>query len=254
MRIAAAQSLSTPLDLAANVQEHLRFVAAAAAHGVQWLVFPELSLTGYELAGMPHTVVDADHPALEPLRAQAARTGMCITVGAPVQAAHGALPSIGAITLRPDGRHSVYRKYHLHDGEMAFACAGPSPVDVQTCDGTPIASAICADTNHASHAAQAAQAGAQVYAAGILTSEKGYAAEAPLWQGYAQNHRMVVLIANHAGPSGGYVSAGKSAIWDTQGQLLASAPGTGPWLVVAQTAAQGAPAEQGWAYPVVQTL
>ena len=38
--IAAAQSTSVPLDVIANVQTHLRFVEAAAQHGVQWLVFP----------------------------------------------------------------------------------------------------------------------------------------------------------------------------------------------------------------------
>ena len=51
--VAAAQSTSVPLDVVANVRNHLRFLEAAAQHGVQWLVFPELSLTGYELAQMP---------------------------------------------------------------------------------------------------------------------------------------------------------------------------------------------------------
>jgi hypothetical protein len=71
-----------------------------------------------------------------------------------------------------------------------------------------------------------------VYAAGILTSEKGYAAEAPLWASYARDHRMVVLIANHGGPSGGYVSAGKSGVWNTSGGCIAMANGIEDWLVV----------------------
>ena len=73
--IAAAQSTSVPLDVAANVQEHLRFVETAADHGVQWLVFPELSLTGYERAAMPGWVLHADHALLAPLREAARRTG-----------------------------------------------------------------------------------------------------------------------------------------------------------------------------------
>jgi len=233
--IAAAQSTSVPLDVAANVQKHLRFVEAAADHGVQWLVFPELSLTGYELAAMPGLVLHADHAFLAPLRAAARRTGMAITVGAPVDSG-GALPSIGAITLRADGQHGTYRKFHLHGSEVAFATPGAQAAHLQTLGTTRMASAICADTNHPSHAASAAQAGAQVYAAGILTSENGYAAEAPLWAGYAREHRMVVLIANHGGPSGGYVSAGKSGIWDAQGNLIATSPSDGSWLVIATPA------------------
>ncbi|WNO03743.1 carbon-nitrogen hydrolase family protein [Rhodoferax mekongensis] len=230
--IAAAQSTSVPLDVAANVQNHLRFVEAAAQHGVQWLVFPELSLTGYELAAMPDLVLHADHALLAPLREAAQRTGMAITVGAPVDSG-SALPFVGAITLRPDGQHYVYAKYHLHGSETRFATAGSAQVGLQAWAGQQIASAICADTNYPSHAAQAAAAGACVYAAGILTSANGYAAEAPLWARYAREHAMTVVIANHGGPSGGYLSAGRSGIWDSQGELLAVARGTGDCLVIA---------------------
>lgn len=226
--IAAAQSTSVPLDVAANVQEHLRFVKAAAQHGVQWLLFPELSLTGYELAAMPGLVLHPEHTLLAPLREAAQRTGMAITVGAPVDSG-SALPFIGAITLRPDGSHAVYAKHHLHGTETQYATAGSAPVHLQTWNGHPIASAICADTNHPSHAAQAAHAGARVYA-------NGYAAEAPLWASYAREHAMTVLIANHGGPAGGYVSAGKSGIWGSDGTLLIEAAGTGDWLVVARAA------------------
>lgn len=232
--IAAAQSISVPLDVATNVQEHLRLVDAAAEHGVQWLVFPELSLTGYELAAMPRLVLDADHALLAPLRDAAARTGMAITVGAPVALPGAHLPAIGAITLRPDGSHATYAKHHLHGSETQFATPGPAPVHVQALGPLQIAGAICADTNHPTHAAQAAQAGAKVYAAGILTSENGYAAEAPLWQSYAREHGMVVLIANHGGPSGSYVSAGRSGIWNRSGKLVAEAPRVGRYLVVAR--------------------
>lgn len=231
--IAAAQSISVPGDVQTNVQAHLRMVQTAARHGVQWLVFPELSLTGYELAAMPGLVLHAEHALLDPLREAARESGMAITVGAPV-ATGAALPAIGAITLAPNGQHGVYCKYHLHDGETAWASPGLDATHLQHCAGTPIASAICADTNHPSHAHSAAQAGARVYAAGVLTSEKGHAAEAPMWADYARQHRMLVLIANHGGPSGGYVSAGKSGIWDTDGHCLAMADGVGEWLVIAR--------------------
>lgn len=231
--LAAAQSISVPRDVAANVREHLALIHAAAEHGVQWLMFPELSLTGYELANMAQLVLQAEHPLLAPLREAAVRYGMAITVGAPVPLAGADRPAIGAITLRPDGSHATYTKHHLHAGETAYATPGPDPVHLQSFGTLNIASAICADTTHASHAAQATRAGAHVYAAGILTSEAGYATEAPLWQSYAQEHRMVVLIANHGGPSGGYVSAGRSGIWDGNGQLVVEAPGVGRYLVMA---------------------
>jgi predicted amidohydrolase len=47
--IAVAQTVPAPGDVEANVREHLRLVGAAAEEGAQVLVFPEMSLTGYEL-------------------------------------------------------------------------------------------------------------------------------------------------------------------------------------------------------------
>lgn len=59
--IAAAQSISRPGDIEANVREHLRFITAAHAARVQMLVFPELSLTGYELP-LPYSATPNNMP------------------------------------------------------------------------------------------------------------------------------------------------------------------------------------------------
>ncbi|MGA4814923.1 nitrilase-related carbon-nitrogen hydrolase [Pseudomonas aeruginosa] len=46
--IAAAQSCAHPADLPRSLDDHLRLMRIAQARGVRLLVFPELSLTGYE--------------------------------------------------------------------------------------------------------------------------------------------------------------------------------------------------------------
>ena len=236
IRIAAAQSVSSPGDLATNVREHCRFIAAAHEAGVQILVFPELSLCGYELPLMQSCVLHPDHDALAPLRKLVRQTGIAVTVGAPL--ANGTpLPAIGAITFLPDGSSTEYRKQHLHPGEDCYASPGPAGSRIHTLHGQSLAQAICADTSHAQHPTQAAAAGATLYLAGVLVSEAGYAADAGAMQHYARTLAMGVLMANHGGPSGGYVSAGKSAFWAPGGELVAAAPGAGAWLVVASRAA-----------------
>lgn len=175
--LAAAQSISLPGDIEVNVREHLRFITAAHAAGVQVLVFPELSLTGYEL------------PLLQ----------RCL----------------------------------LHPGEERFASAGTTGSGLLRLGADTVAQAICADITHAQHPAQAAAAGASLYLAGVLESEAGYRADAAAMQRYAQQHTMGMLLANHGGPSGGYVPAGRSAFWAPGGALVVAAPGAGSWLVVA---------------------
>ncbi|MOA50251.1 hypothetical protein D3C78_1732440 [compost metagenome] len=56
---------------------------------------------------------------------------------------------------------------------------------------------------------------------------------------------MTVLMANHGGATGGWESAGRSAIWGSDGALLAAASGTGELLVIARRDANG------WAGQVV---
>ena len=110
-----------------------------------------------------------------------------------------------------------------------------------TLAGMPTALAVCADITHPEHALAAHEAGAALYACSVLITERGYAAEAALVQGHARRHGMAALLANYSGASGGYASAGRSAIWDAAGGCMAAAPGDAPSLVwAARDGATGA--------------
>ncbi|MBM3794575.1 MAG: carbon-nitrogen hydrolase family protein [Acidobacteria bacterium] len=231
--IAAAQSASVPGDLAANVANHLRFVAGAATAGVQLLVFPELSLTGYELDLAASCAIHPDDERLAPLRAAAERRMMIIVAGSPIFQ-HGL--HIGSLAFLPDGAVSVYTKQHVHASELQVFAPGAGGEDLM--GGEPaqrVARAICFDATRASHAAAAAARGASVYAASVMIDRAGYARKTALLAGYARMHRMTVLMANYSGVSGGEVSAGGSAIWNALGEVLAEAPPEGEALLIART-------------------
>jgi hypothetical protein len=97
-----------------------------------------------------------------------------------------------------------------------------------------VAMAICADITHPSHAANAAAHRANVYADSVLLSASAYPAESALLAGYARTHGIAVLMANHSAPTGGYIPAGRSAIWDEQGNLIAASPDAEESLVLAR--------------------
>lgn len=241
LRIAAAQAPAVPGDVRRNVQTHLAFARVAAHQGVQVLVFPELSLTGYELRALAANVWDAGHEALAPLRRAAEEHSMALLVGAPAAPVQsGGLPAIGAWLLGPDGSVAVYRKRHLHGSETQFASAGEDDVQVHLLAGEPAAVAVCADLTHPEHAQAARGAGAGLYVASALVSANGYDPESALLQGYARDLDMGVLLANYSGPSGGYASAGRSAFWAPGGQCVVAAPDDAPCLV---WAARG---DSGW--------
>lgn len=212
--LAAAQTIAVAGDIPANLQRHLAFMGVAAEHGVQVLVFPELSLTGYEPALAAGLAIAPDDTVLAPLREMAQALRLTAVVGA-------------------DGSLAVYTKQHLHPGEEVAFVPGQGGAVLEW-GGELIALAVCADFSHASHALSAVETGANVYAAGVLISEGGYATDSALLQGYAAEHGLLVLMANHGGPSGGYVCAGRSTIWADDGRLLAAAPGVGDALVIAR--------------------
>lgn len=231
--LAAAQLIAIAGDLPANLQRHLAFMRVAAEHGVQVLVFPELSLTGYEPSLAADLAIAPDDAELAPLREMAQTLRLTAVVGMPIRLAPEAGVSIGALVLGADGSLAVYTKQHLHPGEEAAFVPGQGGA-VLDAGGERIALAVCADFSHASHALSAVEAGANVYAAGVLISEGGYATDSALLQSYAAEHGLLVVMANHGGPSGGYTCAGRSAIWANDGRLLAAVPGVGDALVIAR--------------------
>jgi predicted amidohydrolase len=176
--------------------------------------------------------ITLDDERLVPLRELMRQFDITIIAGAPIACPEGK-PYIGALTLNSDNSH-VYRKQHLHPGEEDFFSPSPNKkgcvVDVK---GVSVGVAICADINHASHAEEAARNGASIYIAGVLITDSGYSTDTQQLQHYATEHAMTVLMANHGSPTGGYIPAGKSAIWAHSGKLLATTDGTGNALVLA---------------------
>ncbi|OLF53535.1 carbon-nitrogen hydrolase family protein [Pseudomonas chlororaphis] len=233
LTLAAAQSIAIAGDLPGNIARHLAFIRAAAAQGVQWLVFPELSLTGYEPTLAAELAIVPDSPLLQPLRELARELGVTAVVGMPIRLSAAGPLLIGALVLAADGSLAVYSKQHLHAGEEQVFTPGVGGANLALAEER-MALAVCADFSQASHARAAARSGASIYAAGVLIGEQGYAADSALLQGYAAEHAMLVLMANHGGPTGGWVSAGRSAIWGPDGRLIVAAAGTGDMLLIAR--------------------
>ena len=236
---AAAQSLSVPGDIAANVQRHLRFMDVAAEQGVGFLMFPELSLTGYEPGMARELALTEQDSRLRPIKDKAQALKIITVVGAPLLNRTVGGVEIAALTFGPGVDAHVYTKQHLHSGEESVFTAGSggAPVDF---DKERVHLAVCADFSHAAHPQEAAAAGATMYAASVLISGPGYANDSVLLQRLAKTHRMPVLMANHAGVTGGWQSAGRSALWAETGESVAEIAGVGEGLLIASRT------EHGW--------
>jgi predicted amidohydrolase len=230
-KIAAAQSISVSGSVQENIERHQRLIVLAAENSVQCIIFPELSLTGYEPDLADTLAFTADDKRIDSLREDSEKYKMLIIAGAPYRAKTGLY--IGAFALFPDRSFSVYSKRFLHPGEEKYFSPGNTNYTF-TLEQEKLSVAICADISNPLHADDASQAGSTIYAAGVLITATGYETDATILRGYAKKYSMLVLMANHGGASGGYNSAGRSALWSPTGSLLAEYDGTGEGLVVAE--------------------
>ena len=231
--IAAAQSLSVPGDIAANIERHLTFMKMAAEQGADFLLFPELSLTGYEPTLAHELAIAVDDPILTPLRDLARELNMVTVVGAPLRSSDSDGVLIAAIVFEGPLEPRAYTKEHLHGGEEKVFSPGLGGAFVNIAS-EHIGLAVCADFNHVEHGRKAAQAGATLYAASVLISGPGYENDASMLREHARSNGMTVLIANHSGVTGGWQSGGRSALWSSLGERVAELPGADEGLLLAR--------------------
>ncbi|MFI5837863.1 nitrilase-related carbon-nitrogen hydrolase [Micromonospora sp. NPDC051300] len=222
--VAVAQPLTLAEDVAGNAERH---AAAVRAAGARVVVFPELSLTGYELAAAP---LEATDDRLAPLRAACAETGTLALAGAPV-----AGPHIAVLAVDGGGVRVAYRKMFLGGAEPQRFRPGREPT-VLVVDGWRLGLAVCRDTGVPAHAAATAALGADAYLAGVLESADDAAVPDERARRVAAAHRVWVATASFAGSTGGGYAraAGGSGVWSPDGVPVARA-GASPGELVTAT-------------------
>ena len=194
--IAAAQSSSIKGDISENIRRHAGLVRLATEHGAEVIVFPELSLTGYEPTIAREVALTADADDLRPLKELADDLRVTIIAGCPIQSTYNK-PFIGAVILRPSQSIGVYRKRFLHPGEKQHFIPSNDML-VYSSHGQSIGVAICADIDHPTHPADLRKQNATIYAAGVMMTPRGIADAEEKMSNYAKKHHMLAVMANHA--------------------------------------------------------
>ncbi|MFO0979648.1 MAG: carbon-nitrogen hydrolase family protein [Planctomycetaceae bacterium] len=233
--IAAAQVASYCEEIELNIETHVSAAQVAADHQVSVLIFPELSLTGYEPELAEALAIDVDDRRLDSLSQLALVHNMTIVAGAPVRSGTKR-PWLSSIIFHPNGQRSCYAKMHLGSDEPTFFEPGTRPGIVEV-SGVKIGIAICADSSKASHPAWYRASDCRVYAASVFLTEQWYAGDTPRLQSYAQQHEMLVVMANHGNSKGTLPSCGRSTLWLPNGHIGLTAEDTAPCLLIAQQTA-----------------
>jgi predicted amidohydrolase len=213
------------------IQQNLETIAStleeSAAHGVEMIGFPEMSLTGYAVPPrFPEAGIDLDGPEVAQLLKLTEPYPATVLVGL-IEKNPAGLPFITQIVVRQGVLQGYYRKITIKDEETEWFSPGQG-VPVFQAGGLTYGMAICADIGNEVVFAECARQGAKIVfelAAPGLYGEQatrdwqsGYA----WWEGecqkhlsrYAQEYGLWIGVATQAGrtidedfPGGGYLFA-----------------------------------------------
>ncbi|MFF0296160.1 carbon-nitrogen hydrolase family protein [Kitasatospora sp. NPDC004614] len=216
LAVAAVQPSWARADVLANAELHARAIVRAEARLV---VFPELSLTGYDL-GAPSLATDDSRlrPIVEACRA----AGAVALVGAPARDADGR-EYIATLAVTGESVTVAYRKMWLHGAEFDRFTPGEKPT-VLTVDGWRLGLAICYDAAVPQHAADTAALGIDAYVASTIYGPDSHSRRDSHMRERATTHATWVVLATAAGPSGTFAhTSGGSGIWTPNGDLATQA-------------------------------
>jgi predicted amidohydrolase len=243
LRVGLAQVDSRLGDLDENLERHLAGVAAAREAGVELLVFPELSLTGYRLLHLTPRVALRPHGAPQLARLAAAAAGMTLVAGMVEEDELGSLHN-SAVVLQDGAIAHIHRKVYLPTygifQEERFFGRGRR-LGLVPLAGSYLGVLICEDLWHPELARRLAAGGAKLLV--VPSASPGRIGPGPVpessdtWEvltrAAALYNTCWVVYCNRVGWEEGSFYSGGSHVVRPGGEVMARAPYVDEHLLVA---------------------
>lgn len=235
MKICVAQTRSIKGDIQKNINNHKKLVDLAVSKGADLLIFPELSVTGYEPELAKELATTPDDSRFDDFQKISDGKRITIGIGVPTKSNAGVL--ISMLLFQPNQPRQTYSKQHLHQDEFPYFVNGQQNVFL-THNRNKIAPAICYESLLPEHAEKAFRGGATVYVASVAKPARGVEKALKHYPAIASAYSMTVLMANCVGPCDNFKSIGHSSVWNNKGLLVGQLNGTDEGILLIDTDTQ----------------
>ena len=232
MKICLAQTKSIKGDVEANIIKHIELIESAADQGADFIVFPELSLTGYEPLLAADLATDSADSRFDRFQHLSDLHQITIGAGMPIKSKDGIC--ISMLIFQPQKDRLTYSKKYLHADEEPYFVSGPNFPTLEI-EGVNIGIAICYEISVPEHAESAFQGGADIYLASVAKHQNGMQGASDRLAEIACSYLIPTLISNCVGPADNFVGAGMSGMWDRSGRLLGQLDTTEEGLIYYDT-------------------
>ncbi len=217
MKIALAQLASVGGKVLVNIKKHIQFIEKCAAYDATLIVFPELSITGYEPTVAKKLAKKSDDPQWDIFQELAIKYNIVISIGMPTISSRGIC--ISNLYFSPNTPRQVYSKRYLHEDEKPYFISGIHSHFIEI-GNEKIAPAICYESLLSHHIEAAHSQGTKIYLANVAKPQSGIDKAEDYFPVVARKYQMTILMVNTIGKSDDFISVGKSAIWNTQGEKI----------------------------------
>lgn len=229
MKICASQVRPHRGDILKNIESHLKFIEHASTVGANLIVFPELSLTGYEPGLAGKLAMEQDDSRLDVFREKSNEENITICAGLPTIGESGV--HISMAIFKPGENTQIYSKQLLHPDEIPYFIPWEDEL-LLNIDGKRIVPAICYEALCSEHSENAGNRNADIYLTSVVKSAEGIEKAYKLFPDIAKQHTMTVLMSNAVGDCEIFRSNGSSACWDESGSLVGSLDDVSEGLLV----------------------
>lgn len=216
MKICIAQTKPISGDIQRNLENHFLLIDRAVSRKADVVIFPELSLTGYEPKLAKVLATTLDDSRFNIFQDFSNSCQLTIGVGIPTKSTEGIC--ISMILFQPNQPKRTYSKKYLHADEEEFFVSGIN-FPVLEVNRLKIGLAICYELSIADHLQTAQRAGASIYLASVAKFENGIDKAIDRLADISKTYSMNVLMCNSVGKADGQICAGGSSIW-SNGELL----------------------------------
>lgn len=232
MILASAQTKPKRGNIPENLDDHYRLIEIASNKGANLIVFPEMSITGYEREKADFMAFSSNDSRLDKLKRLAVDNRIIVIAGAPISIKSDLY--IGEFIMLPDSSIKIYTKQFLHPGEEKYYKSSFDHNPILELEDERISLAICADIDNHLHAENASKVISSVYITSIFFSPNGIPSAYNLLSNYAKKYSMNVLMSNFSGESWGQPSGGRSAFWNKNGRLIVEMNDSNTGLIIVE--------------------
>lgn len=232
MRICVAQTRPVKGDIKNNIDSHKKLIDLAVLSKADIIIFPELSITGYEPELSKELATNKEDNRFDDFQHISNTKQITIGIGVPIKSGTGIC--ISMVIFQPNKARQTYSKQYLHPDEEKFFVSGKNSTGLIG-QKSNIALAICYELSVPEHSENAYKSGAGVYIASVVKTVNKIDLALHNLSEIANKYSMTVLMSNCVGQSNGNQCAGKSSIWSSKGLLLSQLDDTNEGILIIDT-------------------